>query len=140
MLQPVIFNWYIKKNYNIDKNVEPDKEALAQRWDGLGINIASFIRNNTDVVILTLFTDLKTFIIAELVMSIALFEFAFRKDRGDVAINGIEMIGIGSITILILNLFNTGSQKINLAIAGAIILINVYYIVKSIVIALKKSK
>lgn len=85
-------------------------------------------------------TDLKTFIIAELVMSIALFEFAFRKDRGDVAINGIEMIGIGSITILILNLFNTGSQKINLVIAGAIILINVYYIVKSIVIALKKSK
>ena len=73
-------------------------------------------------------------------MSIALFEFAFRKDRGDVAINGIEMVGIGSITILILNLFNTGSQKINLAIAGAIILINVYYIVKSIVIALKKSK
>ena len=59
LLQPVIFNWYIKKNYNIDKNVEPDKEALAQRWDGLGINIASFIHNNTDVVILTLFTDLK---------------------------------------------------------------------------------
>lgn len=59
LLQPLIFNWYIKKKYNINKYVEPDKQALAQRWDGLGINIASFIHNNTDVVILTLFTNLK---------------------------------------------------------------------------------
>ena len=60
LLQPLIFNLYVKKKYKINKKTEPDKQALAQRWDGLGINIAAFIHNNTDVVILTLLADLKS--------------------------------------------------------------------------------
>ncbi len=59
LLQPILFNRYINKNYKINKNEKPDEQALAQRWDGLGINIAAFIHNNTDVVVLTLFSDLK---------------------------------------------------------------------------------
>ena len=52
-------NFYIE-SYDIDKNVQPDKEALAQRWNGFGINIAGFIHNNTDVVVLSILTDLKS--------------------------------------------------------------------------------
>lgn len=59
LIQPLIFNWYVNKYYDIDKKAEPDKEALARRWDGLGINIASFIHNNTDTVVLTVLSDLK---------------------------------------------------------------------------------
>lgn len=59
LLQPILFNLYVKKHYNVDKNVEPDKNALSQRWNGFGINIAAFMHNNTDVVILTLLSDLK---------------------------------------------------------------------------------
>lgn len=59
LLQPLMFNLYVNKHYLINKNEEMDKQALAQRWDGFGINIAAFIHNNTDVVVLTLFSDLK---------------------------------------------------------------------------------
>ena len=60
MLQPLLFNIYVNKHYKIDKKADPDKKALSQRWDGFGINIAGFIHNNTDAVVLTLFTDLKS--------------------------------------------------------------------------------
>lgn len=59
LLQPILFKVYVKKHYNIDKKAEPDKEALSQRWNGFGINVAAFIHNNTDVVVLTLLSDLK---------------------------------------------------------------------------------
>ncbi len=60
VLQPLLFDLYVKKHYDIDKNAEPDKNALAQKWNGFGINVAAFIHNNTDIVVLTLFTDLKS--------------------------------------------------------------------------------
>lgn len=59
LLQPILFNLYVKKHYEIEKNATPDKNALKQRWDGFGINIAAFMHNNTDVVILTLLSELK---------------------------------------------------------------------------------
>lgn len=58
LLQPILFNRYVKKHYAIDETVAPDKEALANRWNGLGINIAAFIHNNTDETILSLMTSL----------------------------------------------------------------------------------
>ncbi len=61
LIQPIFFNWYINKNYRLNlKEKEYDKEALNQRWDGFGINIAAFIHNNTDTVVLTLFTNLSS--------------------------------------------------------------------------------
>ena len=60
MLQPLLFNIYVNKHYDIDKKAEPDKQALSQRWNGFGINIAGFIHNNTDVVVLTVLTNLKS--------------------------------------------------------------------------------
>lgn len=58
LLQPLCYHLYIKKHYDIDKNVEPDKTSLSQRWSGFGINIAAFIHNNTDIVIITLLLSL----------------------------------------------------------------------------------
>lgn len=59
ILQPIIYNIIIKKNYNLDKNAPIDNNLLKERWSGFGINIAYFIHYNTDVTILTIFTDLK---------------------------------------------------------------------------------
>lgn len=60
VLQPLIFNYIVHKNYQIDKDVAEDKKLLNSRWDGFAINVAAFVHNNTDVTILTLFTSLKT--------------------------------------------------------------------------------
>ncbi len=46
------------KHYEIDKTIYPDKNALSQRWDGFGQNVAFFIHTNTDVVVLTIFSTL----------------------------------------------------------------------------------
>lgn len=55
LIQPFIYHIYIKNNYTINiLNSDGDSNLLEQRWDGLAINIAAFIHNNTDVVILSL--------------------------------------------------------------------------------------
>ena len=59
LLQPVVFNHFVKKEYQIDKNIKSSDKLLAQRWDGFAINIAAFIHNNTDIVVITLFLNLK---------------------------------------------------------------------------------
>ena len=60
LTQPIIYGWYIKKNYKIDKNVEEDKDLIKSRWNGFAINIAAFIHFSTDITILTIFTDFAT--------------------------------------------------------------------------------
>ena len=57
ILPPIFLTFYIKKHYGIDKNVAPDNVALKQRWDSLAHAIAGFVHGNTDVVILTIFTN-----------------------------------------------------------------------------------
>lgn len=59
LLQPLIYNYFVKKYYSINKKTKPDKELLKSRWDGFAVNIAAFIHFSTDITILTLFTDLK---------------------------------------------------------------------------------
>ena len=59
-LQPLIYRRYVRKHYAIDWRAVPDRSLLSQRWNGFAINLAAFIHNSTDVVVLTLFTDLRT--------------------------------------------------------------------------------
>lgn len=59
IIQPIVYNKYIKQHFDIDKNAKSDMELIKDRWDGFAISLAAFIHNNTDVIILTLFTDLK---------------------------------------------------------------------------------
>lgn len=56
-IQPIVYSVYIKRHYQINKNVEKDNQAIKQRWDGFQINLAYFIHTNTDVVILTIFSS-----------------------------------------------------------------------------------
>ena len=59
IIQPIVFNRVIKKYYELDKNVNEDKNLLKSRWDGFAINVAYFIHNGTDIAILTILTNLK---------------------------------------------------------------------------------
>lgn len=58
MVQPIVFSLYVKKHYNIKKDVKADKNVLNQRWAAFATNFAFFVHTNTDVVILTIFTTL----------------------------------------------------------------------------------
>lgn len=58
LLQPLLYARYIKKHYIIDKNAKVNNQLLKSRWDGFSVNIAAMIHFNTDIAILTIFTDL----------------------------------------------------------------------------------
>lgn len=59
IFQPLIYNHYIKKNYNISWDEKYDNRLLKDRWNGFAINVAAFIHTSTDITILTIFANLK---------------------------------------------------------------------------------
>lgn len=59
LIQPIAFNIYVDKKFKIDKKEKPDKDAISQRWNGFGINIAAFIHNNTDIMLLSVLSNLR---------------------------------------------------------------------------------
>lgn len=59
ILKPLVFAFYVRRNYKIDSKFKGDMAALDQKWSGLGQHIAFFLHSNTDVVVLTLLANLK---------------------------------------------------------------------------------
>lgn len=60
ILKPLFFSFYVKKHYNIVPIEKEKIDKLEQKWTGLGQHLAYFLHCNTDVFLLTLFSDLKT--------------------------------------------------------------------------------
>lgn len=58
VFRPTAFNYYVKKHYKLNRNVKPDNEALKHRWDGLAHHIAYIIHCNTDMAVLTIFSNI----------------------------------------------------------------------------------
>ena len=56
---PLILNIYVRQYYKLDKNVKPDDTALKNRNDVVGHSIANIVHENTDVMVLTFFTNVK---------------------------------------------------------------------------------
>lgn len=56
-LNPILINWYVHKNYRINKSAPPNRKAIKQRWDAFGQATAAFVHNNTDMVVLTIFSS-----------------------------------------------------------------------------------
>lgn len=59
-IQPIVYLIYVKKNYDIKKTNLYDENLVKNKWDGIALNIATFVRYSTDVAILTALTDYKT--------------------------------------------------------------------------------
>ena len=58
-LNPLIINIYVSRRYKINKKAKPNDSALKQRWDAFWQAVAYFVHNNTDVIVLTIFADIK---------------------------------------------------------------------------------
>ena len=57
----IFISWYIRKNYKwLDLSVKPDFKAIAQRGAVFMHQISSLVFSNTDVLILTFVSGLKT--------------------------------------------------------------------------------
>ena len=58
-LRPLLQNLYVTKKFKINKKCKPNTRALSQRRDVMAHSIANIVHDNTDIVVLTLFTDVK---------------------------------------------------------------------------------
>ena len=55
---PIILGAYVRRKYKIDKNVKPNNIAISQRWDAFWQQVAIFVTTNTDVMVLTVFSNM----------------------------------------------------------------------------------
>ncbi len=58
IIQPLSFSFFIKKKFNIDKNVPVDNESIPQKWNGMAQHFATIILENSPTIILTILCDL----------------------------------------------------------------------------------
>lgn len=58
IIYPIVLQIYVKKKYNIKKDVKPNIIAIAQRWDAFWHQVATFVMLNTDIIVLTIFTNM----------------------------------------------------------------------------------
>lgn len=58
IIQPIILNLYVKKNYSIDYRVKLEEEPIKQKWNGLAQHISYVVLQNTDIIVLTIFSSL----------------------------------------------------------------------------------
>lgn len=57
-IYPLLLNIYVRKKYDINLNVKPNNNAISQRWDAFWHQIATFVTNNTDIIVLTIFSNM----------------------------------------------------------------------------------
>lgn len=98
------------------------------------INIGSL---NIETV--TFIKDLKVFSMLLIILTIAIFEYSYKKDNGAICINGIETLLLSIITLITPYMYVL-SRKFNLIIASISLLYGAYYVGKAIVIYKKGKK
>lgn len=59
VLRPIFMWIYVRRHFQLERNVKSKKVYLTQKWAGLGQHIAYFLYSNTDIAVLTIFADLK---------------------------------------------------------------------------------
>lgn len=58
ILRPLGMNWYVKRHYHLNLTLKLEGEPIKQKWNGLAQHIANVVLINTDVTVLTLFSNL----------------------------------------------------------------------------------
>lgn len=100
IIPPIFLYVYCHRRYHIHK-VEAAEDKIPQKWDAAAHEVASFINNNTDVVILTLFSSLLEisvytvyhYVIANIKKIVTKFTVGFGSAFGDMyARNEIELM------------------------------------------------
>ena len=58
-MKPVLQNVYVTRKYKLDKKCVPDNGALSMRKEVMAHSIANIVHDNTDMIVLTIFCDIK---------------------------------------------------------------------------------
>lgn len=58
LLFPITMIFYVKNNYAIDRYIKYDNHTIKDKWSGFAQHISAVIVDNTDIVVLTVFSTL----------------------------------------------------------------------------------
>lgn len=140
----------IKNEIKKNKKSNTSKNNKKQKYSEMLKNTAIFILiqiyfiiimiGNSTISAIRFINELKVVILIEAVVSIIIFEIAYKKDSTALAFHGIKVLGIGIATVVFLDLYNRQSIYLHLAFVVAISVFLLYYIIKMLVISLKKKK
>lgn len=134
----------IKKQREVPKNIknEMDKKVFENTIIAIGvliylilINIGFIYINPKNFIII-----IRTFAIIMSLISIAIFEIAYKKDSGRITINGIEILMLAIVTMLLPRLYKDANNIFMLVVGTISMLFAVYYQLKAIIDYIKLSK
>ncbi|WP_272152048.1 lipopolysaccharide biosynthesis protein [Tenacibaculum aiptasiae] len=57
-LKPLVLSIYVKRNYDITKNIKIKTNPIEQKWNGIAQHLAYLIQDKTDIIVLTWFSTL----------------------------------------------------------------------------------
>lgn len=77
---------------------------------------------------------LKSIAAVIMIISIIIFEIAYKKDNGTIAIIGIETLIIAIHTLLIIHIVNIANIGFDIYIKTSIFLFSMYFLIKSMII------
>lgn len=60
LLRPLLMYTYVKKNYKLNNAVGVNSNIIPQKWNGVIQHLAYTINENTDIIVLTLFSTLES--------------------------------------------------------------------------------
>ena len=58
IIKPVILKLYVDKHYQIERGITYEVEPLTQKWNGIAQHVAAIVLENTDTVVLSIFSTL----------------------------------------------------------------------------------
>ena len=58
LLRPLFLRMYVNKHYDINRNMKYKGEPIKQKWNGMAQHVAAIVLDNTDTVVLTVFSTL----------------------------------------------------------------------------------
>ena len=57
LVRPIFLRLYVNKHYGINRKIKYEGEPIKQKWNGLAQHIAAIVLDNTDTIVLTLFSN-----------------------------------------------------------------------------------
>lgn len=138
----------LEANAKEQKKLSQEKEELLNKKVFTNIIIAIVVMlylflinmGSLNIETVTFVKDLKVFSIMLIILTIALFEYSYKKDSGTICINGIETLVLAIITLFSPYIYMLLSRKFNLIVATASFLFGAYYVAKAIIIYKKGKK
>lgn len=58
IIRPIFLKVYVDKHYQVNRKITYETEPITQKWNGIAQHVAAIVLENTDIVVLSLFSTL----------------------------------------------------------------------------------